>query len=291
MQFAKQYYSALNRGVVGPSIPLPDQIFSLRLVNPAYLGDCIEVRRSSDNISQNIGFLGGVLDTSSLLSFVGVGDGFIRTWYNQNGADNLTQTSNNSFQPKIVSSGSLITLNSKPSILFDGTDDRLNGSQALLDKVNSTRYSALHYVRKSSKTGGQILMPSNNSGSYGMVTQDASTTLALITQWVASGLSGNARRNYYGIINGVLDPYSVAISSVQRNETHDLTTGTSIVSEVNCGFTNTVSTLILGFYSGFVFSGECPEILIYNGTDLDSFIDTSVQESIHSFINDYFSIY
>jgi hypothetical protein len=96
--------------------------FSLRKLRKDYTGDCIEVRRSSDNALQNISFLNGELDTASLLSFVGAGSGFVRTWYDQSGnARNATQTTNAN-QPRIVNSGVLDVENAKPSLLFDGTN-------------------------------------------------------------------------------------------------------------------------------------------------------------------------
>jgi hypothetical protein len=83
--------------------------YSLRKLSSTYSGNCIRVRRSSDNTEQNIGFVNNVLDTASLLSFVGAGNGFVTTWYDQSGnTKNATQTTAAS-QPKIVSSGNLIT--------------------------------------------------------------------------------------------------------------------------------------------------------------------------------------
>jgi hypothetical protein len=88
----------------------------LRKLRSAYTGNCIEVRRSSDNTTQNIGFVNNVLDTASLLSFVGAGSGFVRTWYDQSGnIVNGSQTDNNR-QLRIVNSGVLETLNSKPCL-------------------------------------------------------------------------------------------------------------------------------------------------------------------------------
>lgn len=92
--------------------------YSLRRVKSAYSGNCIRVRRSSDNTEQNIGFSGNELDTTSLLSFCGAGSGFITTWYDQSGNNrNAVQTSA-SVQPRIVNAGVLETKNSKPSIRF-----------------------------------------------------------------------------------------------------------------------------------------------------------------------------
>lgn len=91
--------------------------YSLRRLSSTYTGNLIRVRRSSDNTEQNIGYdANNVLDTAALLSFVGVGNGFVTTWYDQSGnGNNATQTTALN-QPQIVSSGSLLTINSKPCL-------------------------------------------------------------------------------------------------------------------------------------------------------------------------------
>lgn len=92
--------------------------YSLRKLRTAYAGSAIRVRRSSDSAEQDIGFVGGVLNTASLLSFVGAGDGLVTTWYDQSvNARHATQTTAGN-QPQIVSSGVVATTGGKPSISF-----------------------------------------------------------------------------------------------------------------------------------------------------------------------------
>lgn len=89
--------------------------YSLRKLRAAYTGNAIRVRRSSDNLEQDIAFIGNVLDTVSLLTFCGAGNGFVTTWYDQSVSNNLAQTTAIN-QPQIVSSGALITRGGKPYI-------------------------------------------------------------------------------------------------------------------------------------------------------------------------------
>lgn len=99
--------------------------YSLRLLRTAYTGNAIRVRRSSDNAEQDFGFVSNVLDTASLLTFCGVGNGFVTTWYDQSGnAYNTIQTTAAN-QPQIVLSGAMLTTNGKNSIKFDGSNDFL----------------------------------------------------------------------------------------------------------------------------------------------------------------------
>jgi hypothetical protein len=128
--------------------------YSLRKLRSAYSGSAIRVRRSSDNTEQDIGFtaLGG-LDTTALTSFCGSGNGFITTWYDQSGnARNATQTTAAN-QPQIVSSGSVLTANSKPTLRFDGSNDNLLYNSALFSGAGS-------------RTILSVYKPNNSTGSF-----------------------------------------------------------------------------------------------------------------------------
>ena len=94
--------------------------YSLRKLSSSYSGDAIIV--TTDGVdSQAIGFSGNDLDTATLESFAGSGDAYVSTWYDQSGnSRNFTQ-STFANMPKIVSSGTTITQNSKPIVEFDGT--------------------------------------------------------------------------------------------------------------------------------------------------------------------------
>ena len=98
--------------------------YSLRLLRAGYTGAAVQVRRSSDNTTQDIGFSGVDLDTSALTTFCGAGDGFVARFYDQAGSNDLIQNST-SAQPQIVNGGSVITENGKPAIQYDGSNDFL----------------------------------------------------------------------------------------------------------------------------------------------------------------------
>jgi hypothetical protein len=131
-----------THGIVGSSIaqfvglldayPNAAAAYSLRKLRTAYTGSAIRVRRT-DLAESDIGFTStGALDTTALLAFTGTGalnNGFITTWYDQSGNGyNATQTTALN-QPQIVSSGSVITQGSSPSIRFDGINDNFVTSQ------------------------------------------------------------------------------------------------------------------------------------------------------------------
>lgn len=113
--------------------------YSVRKLRNAYTGSAIRVRRSSDNTESDIGFTAtGNLDTTTLTSFCGAGNGFITTWYDQSGNGyNATQTTAAN-QPQIVSSGSVLTTNGKPSANFDGSNDFLSTSASPFSATETT---------------------------------------------------------------------------------------------------------------------------------------------------------
>lgn len=105
------------------TVATPAAAYSLRKIRDAYSGSLIRVRRSSDNTEQDIGVTGtcGVLDTAALTAFVGAGNGFVKTWYDQSGnGRNATQTTAGS-QPRIVNAGAVETKFGQTMIFFNGS--------------------------------------------------------------------------------------------------------------------------------------------------------------------------
>jgi|TARA_R100000278_G_C5474358_1_gene165734 hypothetical protein len=111
------------------SIATPAAAYSLRSLTG---GDplAVRVRRDTgggagDDDEQD--FTVSEINSGALVAFVGSGNnGFVETWYDQSGNDNHVTNTNTGNQPKIVSSGSLLTQGGKACINFDGTDNFLN---------------------------------------------------------------------------------------------------------------------------------------------------------------------
>jgi hypothetical protein len=119
---ALKYLRLNKRKFIGDLLSVRASVaYSLRRLYSDYLGAAIQVRRSSDNALQDIGFTAsGDLDIAALMAFVGSANGFVTTWYDQSGnGRNATQT-DPTRQPQIVSNGALITENGRPYINFTG---------------------------------------------------------------------------------------------------------------------------------------------------------------------------
>jgi hypothetical protein len=126
-------FQAVTQGGGGTTLPLDavtgnySAAYSTRLLRAAYAGALINVRRSSDNATQDFyqGATAGSLNTTKggggtdLLAWVGANDGLVTEWYDQSGQGNHMLQNTTGSQPKVVSSGAFTsTQNGHPCIQF-----------------------------------------------------------------------------------------------------------------------------------------------------------------------------
>ena len=252
--------------------------YSLRLLRSAYTGNAIRVRRASDNTEQDIGFVDNELDTSALTTFCSGTNGFVMTWYDQsgNGRDATQTTAAN--QPQIVSSGSVINVNSKPSLQFDGSGDIMkfigSGTSSsntlfVLSKCNNLAstyqtITSIGDIRPSSAFCYMYFNPSNADKrviySDSTVSQDGSRTTN--QELVA------------------IDAVSSNISMFVNNSSVSLTNSSRTL-------TTNLNNLQIGNDTQYNdhFNGNIQEIILYTTSQ------TSNVSGINSNINDFYSIY
>jgi len=248
--------------------------YSLRKLRTAYTGNAIRVRRSSDNAEQDFGFVSNVLDTASLLTFCGAGNGFVTTWYDQSGnANNATQTTAAN-QPQIVSSGAMIAINGKNSMSFDGSNDSFNLASTI--NVASSNYNS--FVGKRAVSGRRLVALTGGVGQ----------------QYLFGLFSDN---NYY--LQGKTNFYQVTTSTDTTTNQLLLTglnsagtmsmykNGSTITSsQLSATITNQISTI--GNYlggNGFLVYADLQEIVFYNSDQ------SSNRTGIESNINTFYTIY
>ena len=231
---------------------LPSAAFSLRKIRNVYAGSAIQVRRSSDNTIQNIGFtLAGELDQAALLAFVGIGNnGFVSIWYDQsiNGRNAVQATPAN--QPRIVNAGAVEMANGKPTVTWTNpaatTNQRLecstptavwtvNGVRNLVDDSNPSfavagfrqTLFALPANADFSVRGGY--MTANNSNDW------VTSTGTPATSWI----------NGVQTLSGTFSLHTLTASaSVQKNGTFSISSNVSGSSR-GLRDNNHVSELIL----------------------------------------------
>ena len=116
----------------------------------------VKVRRSSDNTTSD--FRASEVLDGTLAAWVGAGSGYVDTWYDQSGNGNHVVSTANSYQPRIVNSGTVDTDNGKPALYFDNVDDFLRLSSLTLP---SGTVNATYWVSHVSGTTANRFVQSN----------------------------------------------------------------------------------------------------------------------------------
>ena len=121
---------------------------SPRKLRANYADDSTTVRR--DNSDQlGIGFANNELNEPELVTFADGGDAFNVDFKDQTGNGRNFSISTASEQPKIVSNGTVIKANTKPTLSYDGTNDNLRCPAA--DFVTPTDKLQVSVVVKNAK--------------------------------------------------------------------------------------------------------------------------------------------
>jgi hypothetical protein len=239
--------------IVATSVLVLDQIatlpvwaVSLRRLRAAYTGDAAIVRRSSDNATLGIGFIGENLDTAALIAHVGIGNGFTATMYDQIGGVNATQPTAGS-QPVMVIGGTIQLLGGKPTIVFNGT------SQQMVIASNIEFAHGFVVARKTSNTNlAQYVLAGTAQGLNFGGTVDAN--IGNITVFTPSG-------NLVSAVNNTL-PHQVSFrfgaAGAGRLRVDGVTeaTGTTSASMVINGLGNRIGT-------GLRHVGDFSEAILY----------------------------
>jgi hypothetical protein len=132
---------------------------SFRKLRTAYTGNCIQIRKESDNSTLNIGFdSNGYVDTAAITAFVGAGSAQISIWYDQSGNSiDFTPTGDAGSGFRIVIGGTIQTVNSKVAAYSPNGYGYSMGSSAY--SYNGTEYQ----ITTVSQTNA-LSAPTNNYG-------------------------------------------------------------------------------------------------------------------------------
>jgi hypothetical protein len=254
--------------------PTASAAYSLRLLRGAfYTSNAIRVRRSSDNTEQDIGFTtSGNLNTTALTSFVGAGNGFIVTWYDQSGnAANATQATQAN-QPQIVSSGSVLLQGANPTILFNGTSNFMDAAGVTTGNPKSIFVSTKNnYIGTLEK----VLFDSVNTN-QALLYKDP-------TNLIGIGFGTFITTTYTATTNFIL--YSVLHNSTTSNAY--VNSANQIITNQNLG-TNAFAGLRIGAVRGaasLYYSGNISEFIVYGSNQAANRI------AIETNINNYYSVY
>lgn len=256
-----------------------------RRLSSTYTGALIRVRRSSDNTEQDIGYdSNNVLDESALTTFVGANNGFVTTWYDQSGnAKNVIQ-STAANQPKIVSSGTVNKINSKPSLNFDGSNDAL----AVTDNsiLHASALKSCFYVSYLNSTGNNNPIASksyNSDGGYffgGYASFDF-MQLYLDNTFYGPFFDNLGNRNTQLLFTNINTTGSNGIKIYKNSTTSQLYTASTDLTGTNSHY----FTVGKDANNAIYLTGDIQEIVIYSSDK------SSDRTNIESNINTFYSIY
>ena len=123
--------------------------YSVRRLNGLYTGSAIEVERSSDNTTQDIGFdSNGDLDESALSAFCSGTVCKVRTWYDQataggTGSGNDAVQTTHANQPTIYTGGAIVKENGRVALDYDGIESLSATFTSAFSQPNSISAVAL----------------------------------------------------------------------------------------------------------------------------------------------------
>lgn len=244
--------------------------YSLRRLRSAYTGPAVRVRRESNNDELDIYFDGqGNLDTASLEAFCAGTNGFVKVWYDQGQGGNDAEQIATGAQPKIVSSGSVLTENGLPTVQFIDSTFEV-GSTDLYGQTNFDAYIAY----STSDTSYILFGDSTVGGKFSYVINSSETSTAL--------QSGYNETSLY--VNGA--EVSIDAATTTREDLYNACVLGTMTLEVHQG--HTTSSWVdfkISAYSGRKLTGNVSEIILY-GSD-----QSAKRTGIETNINDFYNIY
>lgn len=256
-----------------PAAPILDSLSAAaaysasRKLRTAYTGAAFRVRRSSDNVEQDIGFSGNAVDTAALTSFIGSNSGFVVTWYDQSGNARHVTNATATQQPRIVNAGTLETQNGKPSLFFDNAlSSRLTSTSPFMYAAGqSTMIAVLRAAPQENRT----IFSERNSGTNSPIyryelstvggnrlhlrTRDDTATQGAFVQNIFDGEIDDTLRNYAIRDGGTqIQGFANGIAETARSYTR---TGTYTFNLFTIGANGTAANIeaFTGFMSEAIF--------------------------------------
>jgi hypothetical protein len=269
---------------------MPAAAYSLRKLTPNAT-NCIRVRRSSDNTEQDIGFVANVpdspIDTTALLAFVGAGNGFVTTWYDQStSGNNVLQTTAGS-QPRIVSSGVVDIENAEAAISFNGTSQWFNGGN-ILSMQTSNDLATFAVARTLSTSNSDVFFKGFAQSEINRFS--LTFTFGTTTSFVVNNSNVDVRAS----VSGILTTQQIYNTEFIRNTSNRLLRNNTQVA-INTSTVGVIGTNSSNFTIGVLlnntlipnryFNGRMQEIIIYQQPSTPSI------STLNTNINTYYNVF
>ena len=271
--------------------------YSLRKLTNTYSGAAIRVRRDNDNAELNIGFdSNGDLDETALLAHVGSNNGRVVTWYDQGGNSNNLIQNTAGKQPLIVSSGTVRTTDSKPSINFNSSRRDLLSGTRINELHDGTKCFTVSLVKSNLNSPGRqtIMRTSHVFSSNKGYNLHMKTNPGYVESRVVNGsatVSLNQTSNDYPLNNRYLitDILDVNNSTLADRSTLNINNSSDIKNNTSNGSATTADSTtgftLGGNISDSFFRGDMQEIIVYTSDQ------SSNKAGITENINNHYLVY
>jgi len=262
--------------------------YSMRKLRTAHTGSAIRIRRSSDNAETDIGFTSvGILDTTALIAFIGAGDGFVTTWYDQSGNGlNVTQASTTA-QPKVVSYTSLVEPKNI-ALYFDATNDILQRTSPDAEALAMDIHSSVFVHRVGSAWSNTYSVIQRRQSNVGSPTNYAPLGRASDRYFYAWNGSAEALSSVvYSLNTSYLENY-IARTTAGAGSMKLFRSNTNVLTSTNSMGTKSIPTnpvFTVGNWTNELTEKYVQEVVIWP-TDQSSNIS-----AINTLVNSYYSIY
>jgi hypothetical protein len=262
--------------------------YSLRRLSISYSGYAIQVRRSSDSHTQDIGFdADGNLDTQALITFVGAGSGYVKIWYDQSGNGKDVSQATTSKQPRIVNAGVLETANNAPTVRFISTSSTTLTTTSVPLTAGDDTYTYIAVA--------QLIVPTNDQVIFEQNTSTVQTNKRACLCDVSGGTYGFSGE---GNNNTTFSPPSNVLFQVSMTIDNSLANNINFYRNGNAGTavaTSSPSNLAVGangFSLGSKYSssnefldGYVSEVIVY-----DSVLSSGNRQSVQNSEGHYYNI-
>jgi hypothetical protein len=248
--------------------------YSLRKLRAAYTGNLIRVRRSSDNAEQDIGYnSNNDLDTASLLTFCGAGNGFVTTWYDQSGNINHSTQATAVNQAQIVSSGALILDSVTNKITTTWSNDRYNLTSGI---STNTRYLSVSMWNRISTIHDMIALGNTSTIVTPVHWRSSSVANAIASIMNTSFIHDNIATTGRCVITSLKNASNLRIMYRNGVQLTSTTTDAPASDTLNC----------FGQSQSYIFtSGQCQEYIYWNSEQ--SANRTGIENNIKTYWNAY----
>jgi hypothetical protein len=236
------------------------------------------VRRASDNAEDS--FTSNEVTDGTLAAFAGAGDAFVKQWWDQSGNARHGSQTTSANQPKLVSSGIVVSESGKPALSFDGSNDFFSvASPVSIGAAADERFFAFATYKNADATASMFLWQATDG--TGTVSANTNHTLLLegsvsraifgtgasadSIAWLNIGVTTEEKEFFAGVL--AASSSTTGVKAAYRNSV--LVAGGTYSQKAGAAANMTIGSSVVGTLP---FEGLLQELIFYN-TDQSATLD------------------